>query len=118
MQPDEPIARIWHGRVPREKADAYMGLMERVALPDYRSVAGNRGAFALRRDDGDVSHVVMVTLWDSLDAVRGFAGDPVDSAKYYDFDAEYLLEREPTATHFRLLPVTSIPGRSPAPFRR
>ncbi len=99
---DQPIARIWHGRVPNAKADEYLELMEQVALPDYRAVHGNRGAYALRRDDGDVSHVLMLTLWGSLDAVRAFAGDPVDAAKYYDFDANYLLEFEPTASHYWL----------------
>ncbi|MDQ3691942.1 MAG: antibiotic biosynthesis monooxygenase [Chloroflexota bacterium] len=94
------VVRMWHGRVPRQKADAYMELMHDVALPDYRSVAGNLEAHALRRDDGDVSHIVMLTFWESLDAVRAFAGEPVDAAKYYDFDADYLLEFEPTVLHY------------------
>jgi heme-degrading monooxygenase HmoA len=94
------VARIWHGRVSRDKGDAYLELMERVALPDYRSIPGNRGAYALGRDVGDVTHVAMLTFWDSLDAIRLFAGDPVDAAKYYDFDAEYLLDFEPTVSHY------------------
>jgi heme-degrading monooxygenase HmoA len=94
------IARLWHGRVPADKADAYLDLMERVAVPDYRAVAGNLAAYALRRDEGDVTHVLMLTFWESLDAIRAFAGDPIETAKYYDFDADYLLELEPTVTHY------------------
>ncbi|MDQ3690339.1 MAG: antibiotic biosynthesis monooxygenase [Chloroflexota bacterium] len=98
----DPIVRIWHGRVSRPKADAYFALMEQVALPDYRSVPGNLAAYALRRDEDDVTHVLMLTFWESDAAIRAFAGDPVETAKYYDFDAEYLLEYEPTVTHYRL----------------
>jgi len=96
------VARLWHGRVPIGRADAYFELMERVAIPDYRASPGNRAAYALRRDDGDTTHVVMLTLWDSVDSVRAFAGDPVETAKYYDFDAGYLLEFEPTVTHYQV----------------
>ena len=94
------IARLWHGRVPADKADAYLALMERVAIPDYRATAGNLAAYALRRAEGEVTHVVMLTFWESLDAIRAFAGDQVETAKYYDFDADYLLELEPTVTHY------------------
>jgi heme-degrading monooxygenase HmoA len=97
------IVRIWHGRVSREKADAYLDLTRDVGLPDYRSTPGNRAAYALRRDaeDGTV-HVLTVTHWDSLEAVRAFAGPEPEKAKYYDFDPSYLLELEPTAMNFEV----------------
>jgi hypothetical protein len=44
----------------------------------------------------------MLTYWDSLAAVRGFAGDDVSVAKYYDFDADYLIELEPTVQHYEV----------------
>ena len=85
------IARTWHGAVPLAKSDAYLELMRNVAIPDYTKTPGNRGAYVLHRVDGDVAHFIMLTYWDSLDAVRGFAGDDVSVAKYYDFDAGYLI---------------------------
>jgi hypothetical protein len=94
------IARRWHGRVPAVKAEEYLRLMEQVGLPDYRSTDGNRGAWCLHRRDGDVVHVEMFTLWDDEAAIRRFAGDDLLKAKYYDFDAEFLLELEPQVTHF------------------
>lgn len=97
-----PIARIWRGRVPRERADAYLDLMEREAIPAYRSTPGNRAAMALRRDEGNVSEVTMVSTWDTLDAIRAFAGNPVERARYFDFDADFLLDFPATATHYRL----------------
>ena len=97
------IGRRWHGRVSAAKAQEYLRLMAEVGLPDYRSTDGNRGAWCLHRRDGDVVHVEMFTLWDDLDAIRRFAGDELTKAKYYDFDPDYLLELEPTVTHFEVI---------------
>lgn len=97
------IARRWHGRVPAAKAEQYLALMRDVALSDYRSTAGNRGAWCLHRAEGDVVHVEMFTLWEDESAIRRFAGDDMAAAKYYDFDSDFLLEREPAATHFKVI---------------
>ena len=97
------LGRRWHGRVPADKADAYLRLMADVGLPDYRSTEGNRGAWCLHRRDGEIVHVEMFTLWDDLDAIRRFAGDQLTKAKYYDFDPDYLLELEPEVTHFEVI---------------
>jgi len=43
------VTRIWHGATPTTKSDEYLNLMRTVALPDYRSTPGNKGAYALRR---------------------------------------------------------------------
>jgi len=42
------IARVWQGMVPMSKSSEYLRLMRTVAIPEYKSVPGNRGAFALR----------------------------------------------------------------------
>ena len=94
------ITRIWHGRTTAAKADEYLHLMRSIAIPDYRSTPGNQGACALRRIEGDVAHFLMVTFWESEDAIRAFAGDDVNVAKYYDFDSNFLLEMEPTSAHY------------------
>ena len=97
------IARRWHGRVPAAKAAEYLALMREVALPDYRSTDGNRGAWCLHRREGDIVHVEMFTLWEDANAIRRFAGDELTKAKYYDFDPDYLLELEPEVTHFEVI---------------
>ena len=94
------ITRIWHGRTAAAKADEYLELMRSIAIPDYRSTPGNQGAYALRRIEGDVAHFLMITLWESEDAIRAFAGDDISVAKYYDFDKNFLLEMEPASTHY------------------
>ena len=94
------ITRIWHGRTSAAKADEYLNLMRTVAIPDYRATPGNTGAYALRRIEGGTAHFLMLTFWESEAAVRAFAGDDVTLAKYYDFDKNFLLEMEPTSTHY------------------
>ncbi len=93
------IARIWHGAVPVSKSDAYLELMRRVALPEYKATPGNRGAWCLHRIDGDLAHFDMLTFWDDVEAIKRFAGEAYETAKYYDFDADYLVEMEPKVRH-------------------
>lgn len=93
------IARVWHGRVPASRAEEYLALMRTVALADYRSVDGNRGAWCLTRADGDEVHFQMVTHWVDVEAIRRFAGDDIARAKYYDFDNDFLVELEPHVVH-------------------
>jgi len=94
------FARIWHGMVPVSKADEYLGLMGKVALPEYQSTRGNRGAWCLYREEADVAHFEMLTLWDDTNAIERFAGHDFNMAKYYDFDSDYLIEKEAGVQHY------------------
>ncbi len=97
------ITRSWHGRVPAAKAEAYRNFLNERAIPDYQSVAGNLGVYILERADGDITHFITLTFWDSLDSIRGFAGDEVTVAKYYDEDKDFLLEFEPHVVHYEVV---------------
>jgi len=101
-QPDEggPVVRVWHGRVASQRAEEYLRLMREVAVPDYRETPGNLAAYALSRTEDAVTHVLMLSCWESLAAVAAFAGEPMEQAKYYDFDSDFLLEFEPTVQHY------------------
>jgi heme-degrading monooxygenase HmoA len=103
------MVRIWHGRTRRDRADAYAEFLVARALPDYRSVAGNRAVHLLRRDAGEETHFLTVTLWDSEEAVRAFAGDDVLRAKYYPEDADFLLEFEPEVVHYSVIASSEVP---------
>jgi hypothetical protein len=94
------IARTWHGMVPATKSLNYLNRMRLVALPDYQSVSGNRGAFCLYRLEGEVAHFEMLTFWEDIDAIKRFAGEDFQIAKYYDFDRAFLVELEPRALHY------------------
>ena len=91
---------MWHGRVPSHKAARYRAFLIERALPDYRSVPGNVSARVLERQDGEVTHFITLTMWDSMAAIHGFAGADVEIAKYYPEDDEFLLEFEPRVQHY------------------
>jgi heme-degrading monooxygenase HmoA len=94
------IARKWHGAVPAAQSEEYLSRMRKVALPDYRSIPGNRGAFCLSRTEGEIAHFEMLTFWDDVDAIKRFAGADYELAKYYDFDRSSLIELEPKVLHY------------------
>ncbi len=99
---DQLIARAWHGRTDAIKANEYLRFLIGRAIPDYQSIAGNRGVTILRRMQGAEAHFLILTLWESHSAIEAFAGADIEKAKYYDEDQEYLLEFEPTVTHYEV----------------
>jgi len=96
------IARLWHGRTRLSDADKYAEFLKVRAAPDYDSVGGIERLYFLRRDQGDVAHFLLMTLWDSMDSVRQFAGDEPENAKYYPEDDDFLLEKEETSALYEV----------------
>jgi heme-degrading monooxygenase HmoA len=97
------IARTWHGRVPAAKADAYHDYLLRTGVADYAGTPGNHGVHVLRRVEGEVAHFLLITYWESIEAIRRFAGEDYERARYYPEDDGFLLEREPFVTHYEVL---------------
>lgn len=98
------IARVWRGVVPAGKEAGYREFLTRAVLPEYRGTPGNRGVLVLRRRDGDRVHVLVVSHWDSLDAIRAFAGADAERAHYQPEALQFLLDPDPFATHYEVLP--------------
>jgi heme-degrading monooxygenase HmoA len=97
------IARTWHGVVPLEKADSYHAYLLQTGVPGLQTTPGNRGVYVMRRAEGELAHFLMISLWDSLESIRTFAGDDVERARYYPEDHDFLLELEPNVTHYEVL---------------
>ena len=64
---------------------------------------GNQGVYVLRRIEESRAHFLLLTLWESLDAIKQFAGPDFEKARYYPEDDEYLLERELTVDHYEVV---------------
>lgn len=94
------IARIWRGAVRQADGDAYAAYMRETGVAEYASTSGNRGVWMLRRNVEDRTEFVMFTLWDTVEAVKAFAGEDYETAVFYPEDDRFLIEREPRATHF------------------
>ncbi len=77
-------------------------LLETVVLPGLRSMVGYRGGYVLRSDGPEESEFVVINLFDSLDAVREFAG-PDYAVPVFEPEARRLLSRvEPIAMHYEV----------------
>ena len=97
------IARIWKGETPESKADQYFDFLKATGIKDYRETKGNQGVLVLRRKRKERAEFFLLTLWESWDAIRQFAGDDVEKAFYYPEDPEYLLSMEPKVEHYEVL---------------
>ena len=97
------IARTWHGVTQVSKADEYLDYLKRTGVAEYEKTEGNRGVYVLQRVDGDQAHFLLLTLWESEDAIKRFAGSEIEKAKYYPEDEKFLLELEPNVTHYEVL---------------
>ena len=97
------VARAWRGVTPAAKADAYLEYLERTGVRDCRATPGNRGVQVLRRTDGDRAEFLFISLWESMDAIRRFAGPEPERAVYYAEDRDFLLSLEPKVVHYEVL---------------
>ena len=96
------IARIWKGAVRKQDGDAYARYMQGTGVAGYAKSPGNRGVWMLRRDVDDQTEFVMFTLWDSLEAVKAFAGDDHETAVFYPEDERFLVQRDLTTAHYEV----------------
>ena len=94
------IARIWRGAVATADADAYADYIDQTGLAAYKNTPGNRGAWMLRRDMDENTEFLTFSLWESMDAVKAFAGENPEVAVFYPEDDRYLVERDLTVTHY------------------
>lgn len=74
------IARSWSAEASPENAEKYIRHFREKVLPVVTSIEGHRGAYVLRRPRGEGVEIVIITLWESMSAVRKFAGDDPDVA--------------------------------------
>ncbi len=97
------IARIWHGATPADQADAYFDYLNSTGIPDCQRQPGNRGVYVLRRLENGLAHFLMLTFWDSELSLQRFTGTEPHRARYYPLEKNYLVELEPSATHYEVL---------------
>ncbi|HLH90577.1 MAG TPA: antibiotic biosynthesis monooxygenase [Xanthobacteraceae bacterium] len=74
------IARIWRGQATADNAPRYEAHATRHVFPSLAALPGHRGAYLLtRQTKGDVEFLA-VTLWESIEFVKAFAGDDPEVA--------------------------------------
>lgn len=100
----ELILRRWSARIRTADEAEYVAYIRATGGDDYLATPGNRGWQMLMQDLGDgSSRVTTLSWWDSLDAIRAFAGEDIERARYYPEDDRFLLDRPETVEHHRAL---------------
>jgi hypothetical protein len=100
------IARIWRGAVRLRDGDAYAQYMGSTGMAGYKSTPGHVLALMLRHDLEDTCEFLMISLWESMDAIRAFAGDEPGQAVFYPEDDRFLIERDLAVRHYVVDSVT------------
>lgn len=96
------IARHWRGWTKRESADAYENLLADTVLPGLKHIAGYSGGYVLRNDGPTESEFVVINFFESLQAVKRFAGPNYEVA-VFEPEAKRLLSRiEERASHYEV----------------
>lgn len=109
------IARIWRGAVRPGDGDAYVAYIEETGIREYRETPGNISAHMLRRDLPDRTEIITLTFWDSMESIKGFAGDDPEIAVYYPEDDRYLIERPVHVEHYEVPVSFPSPGTQGQP---
>ena len=97
------IARTWRGATKAKDADAYLDYLHQTGLAEYRKVEGNRGVLALRRVANDRAEFLLVSFWDSEQAVHRFAGPDLERAVFYPEDERFLVSRDERVAHYEVV---------------
>jgi heme-degrading monooxygenase HmoA len=97
------IARIWRGVTREADKDTYFEYLQKTGLNEYASIPGNQGVWVLRCVEDGKSEFTLISLWDSWDAIKAFAGPDSEKAVFYPEDDKFLLERGPRVTHYEVL---------------
>lgn len=96
------IARVWRGWTAPQNADAYEHLLNETVLPGLRQLAGFHGAYILRQDEGAEIGFVVMTLFESIEVVKRFAGENY-ATPVFEPEALQLLSRyETVANHYEI----------------
>ena len=97
------IARIWRGAVRAQDADAYAAYVQRTGIEGYQRTPGNRGAWLLRRVEGERAEFITLSFWESRAAIEGFAGPDIEQAVFYPDDDQFLIDRDLTVSHYEVV---------------
>jgi len=94
------IARVWQGATRAADAERYAAYMHQTGVRELAATPGNRGVLLSHRIEGELARFTVLSLWDSLEAVRAFAGRRPERALFYPQDEAFLVERGPIVEHW------------------
>ena len=93
------IARIWKARATPDRVARYDAYFETTVVPELTAIAGFEGATLLHAAADGRVEITVITWWASIEAVRAFAGEAVETAVVHDSAARILLDFDRAVTH-------------------
>jgi len=93
------IVRTWHGCVPLIHGEAFSHHLEITGVQHAQETPGNLGVFVRRETQAEWEHFFLATYWESLDAIKKFAGEQYAVALTYPDDQEFFLISDPFVFH-------------------
>jgi len=97
------IMRVWKGSTKRSDSKTYFDYLKETGLKEYQETPGNQGVYVLRRDYDDHTEFLLLSLWESMNAIEEFAGSDPDKAVFYPKDEKYLVEFDRHVRHYEVL---------------
>jgi heme-degrading monooxygenase HmoA len=104
------IARIWHGQTPATTTDDYTKYLHEEGVRVIARIPGNRGVQMLRTVRDGIADFLVLSYWDSLEAIKLFAGNEYEKVRHLPDDPKYMVGVEPTVRHFEVI-VNDLPQR-------
>ena len=100
---DKPrIARVWRGRTPADRADEYRQYLYESGVKKIAAIPGNRGVQLMMKKTAEEGEFMVVSYWDSIDAIKGYAGATYEHVHDLPRDDEFLIDKEKLVRHFEL----------------
>ncbi len=98
------VYRIWHGWTTPENADAYENLLKTEIFPEIASknISGYHGIQLLRRPISNEVEFITIMQFDSLDAVRQFAGEDYEKSYVPDKARRVLSRHDERSQHYEI----------------
>src|SRR5262249_18759063 len=93
--------RVWHGRTPLAKTEEYARYLGD-ALPKFRTLPGNLGYQMMRETIGEETHFMVISYWETRDAVHAYAGTDISRTHNLPRDPQFLIDLEPTVKNYDL----------------
>ena len=97
------VARQWTGETLELHADTYAKYLEETGIKEIRATQGNQGVWLMRRVRDGRAEFMVLSMWDSLESIKAFAGRDYEKAVYYPEDKKFLLSLSPYVSHYEVL---------------
>lgn len=94
------IAREWRCICPADNIDEFIPYLNLTGIKDAKNSPGFKGAEIFKRETGSSVEVTLITFWDSMEAVRDFAGENIEKAVLYHEDYKYGIDSDLTVRHY------------------